>query len=196
MWGAFGECWLRLLQKKLRRMSCSKSFHQTAFHVKGNCCATCHGKHVGLLHVTFGPSVRSCSARRWEFEWVPGGVFNPLAGLEVQKGNHQASSIKPSFDPCPTFRQLFYKTARCHRCSCAFFGQRKCSRKLAKTDLKHFSRGSYVLAMLHAAKPSRKLVRRCFRFSWQDMGWTCPKMKALRSSLQYKQFKSLDLESV
>ena len=30
----------------------------------------------------------------------------------------------------------------------------------------------------------------------QDEGWTCPKMKALRSSLQYKQFKSLDLESV
>ena len=114
-------------------MSCSKSFHQTAFRVKGSCCATCHGKHVGLLHVTFGPSVWSCSARHWMFleihvsevEWVPGGVFNPLAGLEVQKRNHQAPSIKPSFDPCPTFMQLFYKTARCHRCSCAFFSQRK-----------------------------------------------------------------------
>ena len=114
-------------------MSCSKSFHQTAFHVKGSCCATCHRMHVGLLHVTFGPSVRSCSARHWMFfeihvsevEWVPGGVFNPLAGLEVQKENHQAPSIKPSCDPCPTFRQLFYKTARCYRCSCAFFSQRK-----------------------------------------------------------------------
>ena len=37
------------------------------FPCKRELCATCHGKHVGLLHVTFGPSVRSCSTRHWMF---------------------------------------------------------------------------------------------------------------------------------
>ena len=49
---------------------------------------------------------------------MAGGVFNPLAGLEVQKGNHQAPSIKPSFDPCPTFRQLFYKNRKVSQMLC------------------------------------------------------------------------------
>ena len=49
---------------------------------------------------------------------MPGVVFTPLAGLEVQKGNHQAPSIKPSFDPCPTFMQLFYRNRKVSQVRC------------------------------------------------------------------------------
>ena len=50
------------------------------------CCATCHGKHVGLLHVTFGPSVRSRSARHTNVQYSD-GAFLEDHGFKSQQ-NH------------------------------------------------------------------------------------------------------------
>ena len=92
-------------------MSCSKSFHQTAFHVKGSCCATCHGKHVGLLHVTFGPSVRSCSARHWMFFEIHVSEVESLVGTWTMFVIALSCLAQPSLRP-PTNQQQFLSSQR------------------------------------------------------------------------------------